>query len=67
MVPAKPPDGTVEITSNRLPEEKVLQRDQILEVRFLDGQIRLAPKARFGDAGDPSVTVYDPYGPRDRN
>ncbi len=34
VVLAKPPDGKVKITSKSLPVEKVLQRDQILEVRF---------------------------------
>ncbi len=63
VVLAKPPDSKVKITSKSCPWKKVLQRDQILEVRFLDGRIRLAPKARFPDACDRSGPAYDPYGP----
>ena len=38
VVLAKPPDGKVKITSNNLSEEKALQRDEVLEVPFLDGR-----------------------------
>ena len=38
-MPAKLP-----ITSNSLPEEKVLLRDQVLEVRSMDGRIRAGPE-----------------------
>ena len=48
MVLAKPPDSKVKITSKSLPKEKGLQRDQILEVRFLDGRHKtLRATSRF--------------------
>lgn len=37
----------------------------MLEVRFLDGRIRIARKERLPNAGDPPrvPSTYDPYGP----
>ena len=36
---------------------------EVLEIRVVDGQLRLARKERFHDDGDPPVERYDPYGP----
>ena len=47
-----------------LPEEKALQRDEVLEVPFLDGRIRLAPKGPLsGRLAIRPVPAYDPCGP----
>ena len=67
VVLAKPPNGKVKITSKSLPEEKVLQRDQILEVRFLDGQSGSPRRPAFRmpaiDRSQPMIRT-GPAGPR---
>jgi hypothetical protein len=42
---------------------KVILRDQVLEVRNVDGRLHIARKPRHYDEWDPYVPPYDPYGP----
>jgi hypothetical protein len=35
----------------------------VIELRNVDGQIRIACKARYHDDRDPPIEPYDPYGP----
>lgn len=51
------------VTSNSWDGEKVLFRDQVLEVRWVDGRLHVSRKVRKPDEWDPPVEVYDPYGP----
>ena len=63
LVLEKPPEGKIRVTSKSWDDAKVILRDQVLEIRSVDGQIRVSRKHRFHDAGDPPVAPYDPYGP----
>ena len=42
--------------------EKVILKDQVLEVRNVDCRLHVARKQRRPDE-DPPIPVYDPYGP----
>ena len=44
---------------------KVFLRDQVLEVRNVEGRIHVARKPRRHDEWDPPIPPYDPYGPGD--
>jgi hypothetical protein len=55
--------GKVRITSLLWPEPKVLLRDEVLEIRNVEGRLHIARKVRFHDEWDPKVEPYDPYGP----
>ena len=41
----------------------VILRDQVLEVRKVDGRLHIARKPRAYDEWDPYVPPYDPCGP----
>jgi hypothetical protein len=58
----------VTVSLEALPDGKIRANtsawgDAMLEVRAIDGQLRLARKERFHDDGDLPVEAYDPYGP----
>ena len=57
------PDGKIRANTSAWGDAKVLLRTEVLEVRVVDGQLRLARKERFHDDGDLPVEPYDPYGP----
>jgi hypothetical protein len=57
-------DGKMRVTSGSWSGEKVILRDQVLEVRNVDGRLHIARKPRHYDEWDPYVPPYDPYGPR---
>jgi hypothetical protein len=57
------PDGKMRVTSASWDGEKVILRDQVLEVRNVDGRLHIARKPREYDEWDPLVPAYDPYGP----
>jgi hypothetical protein len=57
------PDGKIRVNTSAWGDAKVLLHNEVLEVRAIDGQLRLARKERFHDDGDPPVEPYDPYGP----
>jgi hypothetical protein len=41
----------------------VIFRDQVIEVRKVDGRLHVARKPRHHDEWDPYVPPSDPYGP----
>ena len=44
-------------------DAKVLLKVKILEIRSIDGRIRVARKDRHPDEGNPPIEPYDPCGP----
>jgi hypothetical protein len=56
-------NGNMRVTSGSWDGEKVILRDQVLEVRNVDGRLHIARKPREHDEWDPFVPAYDPYGP----
>jgi hypothetical protein len=56
-------DGKMRVTSGSWDGEKVILRDQVLEVRNVDGRLHIARKPRHHDEWDPYLAPYDPYGP----
>jgi hypothetical protein len=56
-------DGKMRVTSGSWDGEKVILRDQVLEVRKVDGRLHVARKPRQYDEWEPYVPPYDPYGP----
>ena len=63
LVLEKLADGKIRVTSTSLVEDKVVLPGQVLEIRSLDGRIRISRKERLPDAGDPPRVPndYDPY------
>ena len=56
-------DGKMRVTSGSWEGEKVFLRNEVLEVRNVDGRLHVARKARKPDEWDPWIEPYDPYGP----
>jgi hypothetical protein len=56
-------DRKMRVTSGSWDGEKVILRDQVLEVRNVDGRLRVARKGRRPDEWDPPIEPDDPYGP----
>jgi hypothetical protein len=44
---------------------KVILRNEVLEIRDVDGVLHIARKLRYHDEWDPAVEPYDPYRPGD--
>jgi hypothetical protein len=59
------PDGKMRVMSGSWRGEKVILKDQVLEVRNVDGRLHVARKERRPDDWDPPIPVYGPYGPGD--
>jgi hypothetical protein len=57
------PDGKMRVTSGSWEGEEVFARAEVLEVRNVDGRLRVARKPRHHDGWDPPIAPYDPYGP----
>ena len=59
------PDGKMRVTSGSWDGEKVILRDQVLEVRYATSESRLhvSRKLKRHDDWDPLFEPYDPYGP----
>ena len=55
--------GKVPVTSGSWDGEKVILKDEVLEVRNVDGRLYVSRKARKPDEWDPPIAAYDPYGP----
>jgi hypothetical protein len=55
--------GKVRVTSSSWEGEKVILKDQVLEVRNVDGRLYVSRKAKKPDEWDPPIAAYDPYGP----
>ena len=56
-------DGKMRATAKTWSDAKVLGRNEVIEIRNVGGQIRVARKARYHDEWDPPIEPYDPYGP----
>ena len=56
-------NGKMRVTSGSWDGEKVILRDQVLEVRNVDGRLHVARKERRPDEWDPPIKPDDPYGP----
>src|SRR5437773_12356102 len=57
------PDGKIRVNTSAWSDPEIILRTEVLEVRVVDGQLRLARKERFHDDGDLPVEPYDPYAP----
>jgi len=53
------------VTSGACDGEKIIFKDQVLEVRhaIADARLHVARKTKAPDDWDPPIPVYDPYGP----
>jgi hypothetical protein len=56
-------DGKMRVTSGSWDGERSFFRDQMLEVRVVEGRLHVARKERHYDQWDPPIEPYDPYGP----
>jgi hypothetical protein len=55
--------GKIRVTSHLWESAKVILRNEVLEIRNVDGVLHIARKLRYHDEWDPKVEPYDPYGP----
>jgi hypothetical protein len=55
--------GKIRVTSLLWEAPKVILKNEVLEVRNVDGVLHIARKLRYHDEWDPQVEPYDPYGP----
>ena len=62
IVIERQPDGKMRVTSGSWDGEKVFSRDQVLEVRNVDGRLHIARKPRHHDEWDLPIAPYDPTG-----
>jgi hypothetical protein len=60
---AREEGGKIRVKLSTWADEKVILKDEVLEVRNVDGRLHIARKARKPDEWDPPTPVYDPYGP----
>ena len=69
IVIERQPEGKMRVTSTSWDGEKVLTRDQVLEVRnaSADGRLHIGRKIKAHDDWDPPITPYDPYGPGEKD
>ncbi len=51
------------VMSNSWDHEKVPGKDQIVEIRAVDGRLHVARKAKHPDEWEPPYEPYDTYGP----
>jgi hypothetical protein len=56
-------NGKMRVTSGSWDGEKVILRDQVLEVRKVDGRLHVARGGAQAGRGDPPIERYDTYGP----
>ena len=54
--------GKIRVTSNLWDNAKVIGKDEVLEVRNVDGRLYVARMPRFHNDWDPPIEPYDPYG-----
>jgi hypothetical protein len=59
--------GKIRVTSSLWDVAKVLGKNEVLEVRNVDGRLYIARMPRFPNDWDPPIEPYDPYGPGTRN
>ena len=48
-----PPNGNFKVNSNSLDGEKTILANEVLEIRWFEGRLRITRKGRLPDAGDP--------------
>ena len=58
--------GKIRVTSNLWDFAKVIGKDEVLEVRNVDGRLYVARMPRLHNDWDPPIEAYDPYGPGTR-
>jgi len=63
IVIERQPEGKMRVTSGSWDHEKVLFRDEVLEVRCVEGRLHVSRKVRKPDEWDRPTPAYDPYGP----
>jgi hypothetical protein len=65
LVIERQPDGKMRVTSGSWDGEKIIFRDQVLEVRHAvpDARLHVARKTKAPDDWGPPYESYDPYGP----
>jgi hypothetical protein len=56
-------NGNMRVASGSWDNEKLILRDEMIEVRNVNGRLHIARKLRRHDEWDPPITPYDPYGP----
>ena len=56
-------NGNMRVTSGSWDNEKLILRDEVIEVRNVNGRLHIARKPRRHDEWDPHVPPHDPYGP----
>jgi hypothetical protein len=56
-------DGKIRVGISTWTDTQIVLKDQVLEVRNVNGQLRISKKVRRYDEKDPYVEPYDPYGP----
>jgi hypothetical protein len=52
--------GKIRVKASSWDDAKVILPDQVLEVRNIDGRLRVARKGREPDAGDQPKRAFDP-------
>jgi hypothetical protein len=62
LVCEKALEGKIPVTSGSWDGEKVILKDQVLEVRNVDGRLHVARKERHPDDWDPPIEPCVPYG-----
>ena len=55
-------DGKMRVTSGSWDGEKVILRDQVLEVSKVERRLHVARKPLHHDEGNPQIEPYGPYG-----
>jgi hypothetical protein len=55
-------DGKMRVTSGSWDGEKVILRDQVLEVSKVEGRLHVARKPLHHDEGNPQIEPYGPVG-----
>jgi hypothetical protein len=63
LILAREVGGKIRVTSGSWEGEKIILKDQVLEIRNVDGRLYIARKAKKPDEWDPPIPAYDPYGP----
>jgi hypothetical protein len=62
LIVKREPDGKMRVTSGSWEGEKVLFRNEVLEVRNVDSRLHVSRKERRHDEWDPPIEPYDPSG-----
>ena len=62
IVVERPTDGKMRVTSGSWDGEKVILRDQVLEVRNVEGGCTSRRKPLHHDEGNPQIEPYGPMG-----